>query len=85
MIIKLIKIGEKMDNKYEEMSAFQVVKYANEGKLLIPDIQRKYVWNIEQIEMFFESIVDNYPIGSCIFWETEKKTINDTKPNLYYF
>ena len=37
------------------------------------------------IEKLFDSIVDGYPIGSCIFWKTDRKTINEEKPNLYYF
>ena len=40
---------------------------------------------ISEIERLFESIVDNYPIGSCIFWKTNRKIINTEKPNLYYF
>ena len=72
-------------NKYENMSALTALKYAKNRNLLLPDIQREYVWEIDEIEKLFESIVDDYPIGSCIFWKTNKKTINSEKPNLYYF
>lgn len=72
-------------NKYENMSAITALKYINNGNLLLPDIQREYVWDIFEIERLFESIVDDYPIGSCIFWKTNKKIINTTKPNLYRF
>ncbi|MGC7160457.1 DUF262 domain-containing protein [Metamycoplasma hominis] len=53
--------------------------------MLLPDIQREYVWDTTDIEKLFESIVDDYPVGSCIFWKTNKKVLNDEKPNLYYF
>lgn len=72
-------------NKYEDMSALDVLKFAKNGNVLLPDIQREYVWKIEEIEKLFESIVDDYPVGSCIFWKTNRKTINEEKPNLYYF
>ena len=72
-------------NKYENMSAITALKYAKDGNLLLPDIQREYVWDIFEIERLFESIVDGYPIGSCIFWKTNRKTINTQKPNLYHF
>ena len=72
-------------NKYEDMSALTALKYARQGSLLLPDIQREYVWDVNEIEDLFESIVDEYPIGSCIFWKTKRKVINDEKPNLYYF
>lgn len=72
-------------NKYEDMSVLSALSFANEGRLLLPDIQREYVWDMDEIERLFESIVDDYPIGSCIFWKTNRLTINTEKPNLYYF
>ena len=72
-------------NKYEDMSALTALKYAAEGNLLLPDIQREYVWDTYEIEALFESIVDDYPIGACIFWKTNRATINRDKPNLYHF
>lgn len=72
-------------NKYIDMSAKEALKLAKDKYLLLPDIQREYVWSMEDIEKLFESIVDGYPIGSCIFWKTNKKTLNAEKPNLYFF
>lgn len=73
------------NNKYEDMSALDALHYAEDHTLLLPDIQREYVWDYQEIERLFESIVDEYPIGSCIFWKTNRTTINAEKPNLYYF
>ena len=72
-------------NKYDNMSALDALKYVKNRNMLLPDIQREYVWVIEDIEKLFESIVDDYPIGACIFWKTTRNTINKEKPNLYYF
>ncbi len=73
------------ENKYDDMSALTALKYVKNKNLLLPDIQREYCWDISEIERLFESIVDDYPVGSCIFWKTNKKTINEQKPSLYYF
>ena len=73
------------NNKYDDMSALMALDYAKNKHLLLPDIQREYCWDISEIERLFESMVDDYPVGSCIFWKTNKKTINKEKPNLYYF
>lgn len=67
------------------MSAKDALERINNHTLLLPDIQREYVWNPEDVESLFESIVDGYPIGSCIFWQTTKEVINAEQPNLYYF
>lgn len=72
-------------NRYENMSALDALDFARERNLLLPDIQREYVWDISEIEDLFESIVDEYPVGSCIFWKTNRNIINNDKPNLYYF
>lgn len=75
----------KTANKYENMSALDALDFARERNLLLPDIQREYVWDVSEIEALFESIVDGYPVGSCIFWKTNRNIINKDKPNLYYF
>lgn len=72
-------------NKYVDMSAKEALKLAKDRFLLLPDIQREYVWSMNDIEKLFDSIVDGYPIGSCIFWKTNRNIINKEKPNLYYF
>lgn len=39
------------------------------GKLQIPPFQREFVWTREKIKQLFESISQNYPIGSLILWK----------------
>ena len=63
------------NNKYEDMSALDALHYAEDHTLLLPDIQREYVWDYQEIERLFESIVDEYPIGSCIFWKTNRLSL----------
>ena len=38
-------------------------------KYLLPAIQRKFVWTMEQIEMLFDSILRDYPINSFMLWK----------------
>ena len=61
-------------NRYVDMSAVEALKLAKNHFLLLPDIQREYVWNMDDVEKLFESITDGYPIGSCIFWKTNNTT-----------
>ncbi len=72
-------------NRYEDISIVDALKLVKNQHLLLPDIQREYVWKTDDIEKLFESVVDGYPIGTCIFWKTNRKTINTQKPNLYFF
>lgn len=67
------------------MSALDALNYVKNRNMLLPDIQREYVWKYWEIEKLFESIVDGYPVGSCILWKTSRANLNKEKPNLYYF
>lgn len=55
------------------------VKSIETRKYLLPDIQRELVWNTEQIELLFDSLMREYPIGSFLFWEVDKEHARDYK------
>jgi hypothetical protein len=44
---------------------------------VLPAIQREFVWNTEQIENLFDSLMKGYPIGSFLFWEVQPDRIGD--------
>ena len=39
-----------------------------------PAFQREFVWEIEQIEKLFDSIMRGYPISSMLLWRVEGKS-----------
>jgi uncharacterized protein with ParB-like and HNH nuclease domain len=44
---------------------------------VLPSIQREFVWNTEQIERLFDSLMRDYPISTFLFWRVEKHKIKD--------
>ncbi|MFK7905908.1 MAG: DUF262 domain-containing protein, partial [Chitinophagales bacterium] len=44
---------------------------------VLPSIQREFVWNNEQIERLFDSLMRNYPISTFLFWKVKKGKIKD--------
>lgn len=49
-------------------------------KLLLPAIQREFVWQSWQIEWLFDSLMQGFPVGSFLFWEIrDSKAKNDYK------
>lgn len=42
-----------------------------EGKLLLPEMQRGYVWKSTQVRNLFDSLYRNYPSGQLLVWETD--------------
>jgi len=72
---------------YNKLSIKDAVNYIEQGRMYLPEIQRKFVWSDEQIQNLFDSLLLGYPIGALLFWKTNKKTINDIDNtlNLYEF
>jgi hypothetical protein len=44
-------------------------------RLLLPAIQREFVWGPEKIEWLFDSLLQGYPIGSFLFWEVREQSV----------
>jgi hypothetical protein len=40
------------------------------GKLVIPSIQRGYVWRRKQVPDLLESLYRGYPVGALLVWKT---------------
>jgi len=45
-----------------------LVKRIEKRDIVLPDIQRSFVWDEDQIYDLFDSLVRGYPIGSLLFW-----------------
>lgn len=59
----------------------EIIDYIHEKKYLLPSIQRAFVWNLEQIELLFDSLLRDYTIGSFLFWHVDK----DNKKNYQFY
>ena len=62
-----------------------VIGEITENKMFLPAIQRKYVWEEEDILKLFDSIMLGYPIGTFLFWERPKITLNSKVESYYSF
>ncbi len=49
------------------------------NQYLLPAIQREFEWSHEKIEWLFDSIMQDYPISSFLFWRVEGDTRNKYK------
>ena len=46
-------------------------------QICLPAIQREFIWNPEQIELLFNSLLRGYPISSFLFWEVPRNQVKD--------
>ncbi len=62
----------------ESLSLRDLLKNLRSNKILLPTLQRSFVWTEEQIEKLFDSIYKDYPMGALFIWETTWKEIKES-------
>lgn len=62
---------------YSSLSIKQLITDINSNKYYLPAIQRKFVWGEEKICRLFNSIMQDYPIGTFLFWELTAQKANE--------
>ena len=64
------------------ISISDVVSRIRARRLLLPAIQREFVWGPQKVECLFDSLLQGYPIGSFLFWEVRD---DDAKSQYRYY
>ncbi len=52
------------------MKVDQVLNFIDSGDIALPEFQRGYVWNREQVRGLFTSLYRGYPVGGFMTWNT---------------
>jgi len=77
--------------KYASMSIKKAIQMIDDKELLLPHIQRPFVWkqdkNNNQVKRFFDTIMRGYPFGTLLFWITKddvkvRKFIDNYRDNM---
>lgn len=55
---------------YKPRTLFRLIEDIN-SSLYLPHIQRPFVWETEQMDRLFDSLMRNYPIQTFLFWRTK--------------
>ena len=50
-----------------------ILDYIDNGHYALPEFQRGFVWNKEQVRALFDSLYRRHPIGSLLAWSTESQ------------
>jgi hypothetical protein len=58
--------------EYIPVRVSDIIRRVN-GDIYLPAIQREVVWGTDRIERLFDSIMDDFPIGSFLYWRLEQK------------
>lgn len=52
------------------MSIYQLINEIENGEIVLPAIQRDFVWDTNRIRLLFDSIMRGYPVGIILLWDT---------------
>lgn len=56
------------------MKISTVLDHIDSGHMALPEFQRGYVWNTEQVRGLFTSLYRRHPVGGLLVWATESTT-----------
>lgn len=48
-----------------------ILDQIDSGSVLLPEFQRGYVWNRDQVRGLMRSLYRGYPVGGLLTWETQ--------------
>lgn len=51
-----------------------ILAHIDSGHMALPEFQRGYVWNRDQVRGLFDSLYRRHPVGSLLVWATESKS-----------
>jgi len=61
-----------METKF--FNVHEALEAVRRREILLPAIQRKFVWKWNQIETLFDSLLQGYPINTFMFWRVTNRT-----------
>ena len=56
------------------MKVSTILDHIDSGHMALPEFQRGYVWNRDQVRGLFDSLYRRHPVGGLLVWATESKT-----------
>ena len=56
------------------MKISTVLDHIDSGHMALPEFQRGYVWNRDQVRGLFDSLYRRHPVGVLLVWATESRT-----------
>ena len=56
------------------MKISTILDHIDSGHMALPEFQRGYVWNRDQVRGLFDSLYRRHPVGGLLVWATESRT-----------
>lgn len=57
------------------MKISTILDHIDSGHMALPEFQRGYVWNRDQVRGLFDSLYRRHPVGGLLVWATDSSTV----------
>lgn len=64
----------RLHAEIELMKISTILDHIDSGHMALPEFQRGYVWNRDQVRGLFDSLYRRHPVGGLLVWATESKS-----------
>lgn len=64
---------------YPPVTVASIIQKVEYKTLLLPAIQREFVWSHTEIEILFDSLMRDYPIGSLLLWKVNGESKSENR------
>lgn len=62
---------------YQSITIKNAIDKISRNQIVLPSIQREFVWGTEQIEILFDSLMRDYPIGTLLMWDVQQEDVQN--------
>src|SRR3989338_5241947 len=59
-----------------DISVRELVDKVDRGELMLPEMQRQYVWTATRVRDLLDSLYRSYPSGTILVWETDEDVVS---------
>lgn len=67
-----------MSGRYEKAITIETaISNIAERRYLLPSIQRKFTWGMDQVCRLFDSVMQHYPVNSLMLWKVDSAEIRE--------
>lgn len=63
------------------MKIMTILDHIDSGHMALPEFQRGFVWNREQVRGLFDSLYRKHPVGGLLVWVTSSETADHRGEN----
>jgi len=71
-----------MKTRKNDYNIYDVIKRIHQNGIILPSIQRDFVWTKQQVVALYDSIMLGYPISTFLFWDIREF---DFSQNTYFY